>query len=107
MKKTLFLGAALCAVSLAPAFAATAIPGVKNVIVLINDGAGFTVYDATRLYLGAPLATDGVAFAKSAVSTFPLRSDSPTNNVPGTDAQAADTVYDSAKYWDTTPVAGP
>ena len=112
MKSKLLLGAALCLLPLSAAMAVTAatpvapLAGVKNVIVIINDGAGFTVYDATRLYLGAPLVTDGAGFSKTAVSTYPLRSDSTANNKPGTDAQAPDTVYDSAKFWDTTPVAG-
>lgn len=104
--------------------AAQAIPGVKNVIVLINDGAGPTVYDATRLYLGRALVTDGAAFRKTFVSTYPLREDGvpnsiystePTivngvtvnNNQPLTTNQQAAVVYNSAKFWDTTPVAGP
>lgn len=112
---------------IAPATAAlaadTAIPGVKNIIVIINDGGGPTVYDATRMYLGAPLVTDGAGFKTIYVSTYPLREDGvpnsvystePTfvggviqnNNFPIGNAQQAAVVYDSAKFWDTTPVAG-
>lgn len=103
---------------------AQAIPGVKNVIVIINDGGGPTVYDATRMYLGRPLVTDGATFKKIFVSTYPLREDAvpnsvystdPTivngvivnNNQPLTTNQQEAVVYSSARFWDTTPVAGP
>ncbi len=106
----------------APAVAA--IPGVKNIIVIINDGAGFTVYDATRLYQGGPLVTDGAGFKTASVSTFPIRPDAsagkvppspgnPTspadvdNNKPGSTSQDNRTVYDPNKFWDTTTLAGP
>ena len=103
------LGGALLAVaafSALPAAAAAPIPGVKNIIILINDGGGHTVYDAGRLFKGAPLVTDGAAFKKTSVSTYPLRPDSPTNNTPGSTVQDPATVYVPAKFWDTTPVAG-
>ena len=109
MRMKLLFGAALLATSaMAQAVVAgpTPIAGVKNVIVIINDGAGFTVYDASRLYTGAPLRTDGADFKRTAVSTYPLRPDSPTNNTPGSTVQDPNTVYNSAKFWDTRPVAG-
>lgn len=112
----LLIGAALCALSL-PAIATQApsgaqpIAGVKNIIILINDGAGFTVYDAGRMYNGKPLTTDGAGFVSTSVSTYPIRPDGPTaamnNNVPGSTVQDPRAVYDSASFWDTTPVAGP
>ncbi len=124
------------------------IPGVKNVIVLINDGGGYTVYDATRMFLGHGLSTDGAGWVSTGLSTFPLRQDGSGNvtcngntvvanrNLPFSDAakspanggrnqgagpttanptavypcaldQDANTVYSSAKFWNTTPVAGP
>jgi len=118
--KTLLLAASMFA---APAMAATPIVGVKNVILIINDGGGATTYEATRLYLGKPLVTDGAQFKKIYVSTYPLREDrlpnsvystEPTfvngvlqdNNTPLTDNQQAAVVYSSARFWDTTPVAG-
>lgn len=104
MKTKLLLGAALLAAPLA-AEAQTA-PPIRNVIVVVNDGGGPTVYDAARMYLGKRLVTDNPRFAKLWVSTYPLRPDSSTNNTPGTDAQDPSTVYDSAKFWDTTPKAG-
>ncbi len=108
MKTNYLLGAALLTLSVlaAPASAVSPIAGVKNIIVLINDGGGFTVYDAGRMFKGAPLVTDGAAFKKTAVSTYPLRPDSATNNTPGVTTQDPATVYDPAKFWNTTPVAG-
>ncbi len=124
--KTILLSATLMVspLALATSAAAQAIPGVKNVIVIINDGAGPTVYDATRMYLGKPLVTDSAAFKKIHVSTYPLREDrlpnsvystEPTfvggvlqdNNQPLTTRQQEAVVYSSARFWDTRPVAGP
>ncbi len=124
--KTILLSATLMVspLTLATNAAAQAIPGVKNVIVIINDGAGPTVYDAARLYLGRPLVTDGAAFKKIHISTYPLREDRFPNSIyssdPSFDAngvlldnnqpikldQQEAVVYTSARFWDTTPVAG-
>jgi alkaline phosphatase len=107
MKSKFRIGVAILALAATPALAdPAAIPGVKNIIIIINDGGGSTVYDATRMYLGKPLVTDGAAFRKTHVSTYPLRSDSTANNQPGSTVQDPATVYNSAKFWDTTPVAG-
>ncbi len=107
MKLKLMLAVAAVALAAGAGHAAPApIAGVKNIIVIINDGAGFTVYDAARMYNGAPLVTDGRGFSKSSLSTYPLRSDSSANNQPGTLAQAPDTVYVSSSFWDTRPVVG-
>ena len=102
MKTKLLLGAAL----LAAPFAADAqtVPPIRNVIVVINDGGGPTVYDAARMYKGARITTDNPRFTKLWVSTHPLRPDG--NNVPGSTVQDPTVVYDSAKFWDTTPKAG-
>ena len=123
--KTLLLTASFAALPLA-ACAATAptgptpIKGVKNIIVLINDGGGYTVYDATRLYNGRPLVTDGAAFKKVAVSTYPLRPDATAgfaapgdvnNNrpipAPAGLIQDPRSIYVSSKFWNTVPVPGP
>lgn len=104
MKSKFLLGAAL---AVAP-FAASAqtAPKIKNVIVVINDGGGPTVYDAYRMYKGKALTTDKAVFKKTWVSTYPLRSDGSVNNTPGTDEQDTSVVYNSQRYWNTTPVAG-
>jgi alkaline phosphatase len=107
MKTFLLLGTAILTLSATPAFAGAApIAGVKNIIIIINDGGGPTVYDATRMFLGKPLTTDGAGFKKTFVSTYPLRSDSTANNQPGSTVQDPAVIYDPAKYWDPTPVAG-
>ncbi len=126
MKTIYLLGAAAGALFATAAVAAptiAAIPGVKNIIVIINDGSGNTVYDAARMYKGAPLTTDGAGFRRVQLSTYPLREDRvpdsiyssdgtfingvlQDNNTPLGLAQQASVVYDTAKFWDTTPVAG-
>lgn len=108
MKFKLLLGAALLAVPLVAASAqqTPGVPKIKNVIVVVNDGGGPTVYDAFRMYKGKAPITDLNKFKKTFVSTFPLRPDSPTNNTPGVDEQDPSTVYQSDKFWDTTPVSG-
>jgi alkaline phosphatase len=105
MKTKLLLGAALLTAPFAAASAQPA-PKIKNVIVLVNDGGGPTVYDTLRIYNGSPLTTDRAFFKKTWVSTYPLRPDSSTNNTPSTDAQDPSSVYDSSKFWDTTIVSG-
>lgn len=106
MKMILMVGAAALAFA-APVFAASSgINGVKNIIVIVNDGGGSTVYDAARMYLGRPLVTDGAGFSKTFVSTFPLRPDSNANNQPGSLTQDPAAVYDTPKFWNVTPVAG-
>ncbi len=124
MKTMLLIGTALLSAQAARAATPVAIPGVKNVIVIINDGGGETVYDAARMYLGRPLVTDGAGFKKIHVATYPLREDGVPNSVYSTEptivngviqnnnfpilgrGQQAAVVYDTAKFWDRTPVAG-
>lgn len=103
MKRALLLGAAIAVLPISAAVAVTPIAGVKNIIIIVNDGGGYTVYDATRMYLGKPLVTDGAKFAKTSVSTYPLRIDTV---LPGSKVQDPNLVYSSAKFWDTVPVVG-
>ncbi|MBF7689033.1 alkaline phosphatase [Acinetobacter rathckeae] len=72
----------------------------KNIIVLINDGAGVGTWDATANWqYGGREKTPYANFpAKYAMTTYPLNtSKSPTNN--------SDSVvnYDPQQAWDTTP----
>jgi alkaline phosphatase len=108
MKSRFLLGAALVAAPFAAVSAdAQTAPKIKNVIVVVNDGGGPTVYDAYRMFKGKLPVTSTTKFKKTWVSTHPLRPDGTTNNTPGSDAQDPSVVYDSAKFWDTTPIAGP
>ena len=92
---------------------------VKNVIVMIADGAGYNTLEATRLYLkgladgdaragaaGKVLIADGASFTATAQSVYPL--DNRTTPVPGETglAQNPAVVYDPAKNYDFTPVSG-
>jgi alkaline phosphatase len=97
--------------------AAAMVSPVKNIIVMIADGAGFNTIEATRLYLegldaGDPrggvgsIVTDGPGFVASAQSTYPL--DVRTTPIEGAAGleQNPLTVYDPAQNYDATPVAG-
>ena len=87
---------------------------IKNVILMIADGAGANTLEATRLYLqglqpgdargGAvgSLVVDGPGFTSTMQSVYPLD----TRTVPGSDEQNPDVVYDPAQNYDATPVAG-
>jgi alkaline phosphatase len=79
---------------------------VKNIIVMIADGAGFNTLDATRFWTGAPLVLDGNGFLTTAMSVYPLRNS--TTPIPGPAGLAQDpnAVYSSASNYNTTPVAG-
>ncbi|KAB1069333.1 alkaline phosphatase [Methylobacterium planeticum] len=92
---------------------------IKNVIVMIADGAGFNTLQATRLYLqgladgdaragaaGKVLIADGPAFTATAQSVYPL--DNRTAPLPGGSglAQNPAVVYDPAKNYDFAPVSG-
>lgn len=98
--------------------ASTAGP-IKNVVVMIADGAGFNTLDTTRLYLqgladgdpragaaGKVLIADGQGFTATAQSVYPL--DNRTAPLPGEAglAQNPAVVYDPAKNYDFTPVSG-
>jgi alkaline phosphatase len=75
---------------------------IKNVIVMISDGAGYNTQQAVRYFTGAPLLMDGPGWTGVAQSTYPLR----TSTTPGSTLQDPNTVYDPAKAYDTTPVPG-
>lgn len=90
--------------SLAPAEATSQEPGPRNVIVMINDGAGWGTWDAAAYWQygsreGAPYADFPVRLA---MTTFPLNmSNQPTRD----DTQRIG--YDAAKAWDITAVPAP
>lgn len=78
---------------------------VKNVILMVSDGAGYNTWDATSMYQGRWDAAagksrqvyDGPGWFKIGCSTYPLN----TSTVPtGSGAQDKNVVYDVAKAWD-------
>ena len=105
MRKMLMLTllAACAAPTTTPASAA---PRIRNVIVMIADGAGHNTLAATRYWKGAPLAVDTGPWQRASMATYALR-DGPDEK-PGLGPLDQDKalVYDSARAWDTTPAAG-
>ena len=78
----------------------------KNVILMEADGSGANAIVGTGMFTGklGKQIFDGPPWVKSWISTYPLRTgDDPITGAAGL-AQDPDTVYDSAKNWDTTPV---
>ncbi|MDT7933641.1 MAG: alkaline phosphatase [Sphingomonadaceae bacterium] len=106
----LVLSAALAALAVTAAHAAPrprvakaapAAPRIRNVIVMISDGAGYNSIEATRLWTGKPLTVDDPRFLRAAMSTYPLTHGNDPR--PGPDGLKQDprAVYDSARSWDT------
>ncbi|MBB5876148.1 alkaline phosphatase [Xanthomonas sp. 3498] len=96
----LVIGLAGCQ-SVAPLQGTAANERPKNVIVMINDGAGWGTWDAAAYWQYG--SRDGAPYAdfpqRYGVTTFPLN----TSNQPtGDDAQSIG--YDPGKAWDTMPV---
>jgi alkaline phosphatase len=94
------------ATALAPRFASAE---VKNVILMISDGAGYNHWTAGSMYQGrwdaqrgrSTQVYDGDGWIEVACATYPLNlSETPLK----TDVQNAELVYDPAKAWD--PLAG-
>jgi alkaline phosphatase len=78
----------------------------KNIILMISDGTGTNTIAATGMYTGklGKQVFDADTWTKTYVSTYPLRTrESPIGGPRGL-AQDPETIYDSAKNWDTTPV---
>jgi alkaline phosphatase len=82
-----------------------ALAQVKNVILMIADGAGFNTWNATSMYQGkwdaangrSTQVYDGEGWVHLACSTYPLNSSkAPTND----EKQDENLVYDPAKAWD-------
>jgi len=82
-----------------PSFAAST-KGAKNVIVMINDGAGPGTWDATAYWqYGSREALPYADFLHYGMTTYPLN----TSRVPTRDP-ASLVGYDPEKAWDTTPI---
>lgn len=82
---------------------------VKNVILMVGDGAGFNCWDAASMYQGrwdrdagrSRQVYDGPGWIRLGCTTFPLNL---AKNPAGTGQQNPGLVYDPDKAWD--PVAG-
>jgi len=87
--------------ALSLAVSASASPeGPKNVIVMINDGAGWGTWDATAYWqYGSREALPYADFLHYGMTTYPLN----TSRVPTRDP-ASLVGYDPDQAWDTTPI---
>lgn len=79
----------------------------RSVIVLIADGGGYNTFLATSHYTGGEsdkvFASD--AWVRVSSATYPLRRQSKPVLGPDGLKQDPTVVYESAKAWDTTPIA--
>ena len=78
----------------------------KNVIYLVADGAGQTVYDSTAFFNGErALVERDDSWNKSFMSVFPYRRDVNANNLgtPGFTGQDPTLLYSSDQAWNTAP----
>lgn len=90
----------------ASALPAAAADKPKNIIVMIADGSGHNTLAATRFWEGAPLAVDTGPWQRASMATYALRDGPDVGDNADPLAQDPALIYDSAKAWDTTPVAG-
>jgi alkaline phosphatase len=72
---------------------------VKNIIVMISDGAGYNTHLAAEYWHGKKQPYDHPSFAKYPVATYNLRMSG-----PGDDTQDPALVYDTARAWDAAPL---
>lgn len=78
---------------------------VKNIILMVADGAGYNTLAATRFWRGAPLPTDSDEWVRASQATYGLRESAPTGPL-GPLEQDPELVYGSSRAWDITPVRG-
>ena len=76
------------------------VPAVKNVIVMIADGAGFTTLEAARYWTGELFLYDADDWTKYAMSTYTFGKSKDVKQ------QDPERIYDSKKAWNTKPVEG-
>jgi len=93
--------ALLLAAPLAPVVAAPAAQAPRNIIVMINDGAGWGTWDATAYwqYGSRDAAPYGTFPQRFGVTTYPLN----TSNQPTSDSSQTIS-YSAERAWDATPV---
>lgn len=78
----------------------------RNVILMVADGGGESVWVTTRLFTGQPLAVDDPSWARSWVATYALR---PVNRpIEGSAGLLQDpsVIYTPARAWDSAPCEG-
>ena len=78
----------------------------KNVIMMIADGSGYNMLQATRFWTGEPLAMDGPEWTTFAQATYALRRGRAFRRDLEPLAQDPGMLYDPARLYDPTPVPG-
>lgn len=78
----------------------------RNVIVMIADGSGYSMLQATRLWTGEPLAMDGPEWTKLAQATYALRAGRAFRSDLEPLTQDPGMRYDPQRHYSTTPVFG-
>jgi alkaline phosphatase len=92
-----------------PVFSGDSGPPIRNVILMVADGAGFNTWKAAEMYRGSTGREfyDEPGWKRCAVSTHALRrlAEVPVSARHAT-TQVPSFVYDPMRVWDFTPVAG-
>ena len=78
----------------------------RNIIILIADGAGYTMLDAVRFWSGKPLAMDGAEWTRLALGTHALRGGKAFRSELGALEQDPGMRYDPRRLYETTPIDG-
>lgn len=79
---------------------------VRNVIVMISDGAGYNTLAATRYWTGRPLAVDEADWQQGILATHALRGDAVPCDGHEPDEQHPEYEYNPQRNYDITPAAG-
>ncbi|QQE10106.1 alkaline phosphatase [Planctomycetota bacterium] len=93
----------LAAAAITTMIATDANAAVKNVILMVSDGAGYNTHLSTEYYTGSKAAYQNANWSQYATSTYNLRQGA--GSLDNND-QDPNLIYDPAKVWDTTPNAG-
>lgn len=81
-------------------------PAPENIIILIADGAGYNMLQATRSWSGEPLAMDGSEWTRLAQATYALRAGKSFRQDLEPLAQDPGMRYDPHRHYDTSPAHG-
>ena len=75
---------------------------VKNVIIMISDGAGYNTHLSTEYWHGKKQPYDNADFIKYTMTTYSLRKKGLFGPPPNNNSQDPAMVYDPVKAWDDT-----
>ena len=75
---------------------------VKNIIIMISDGAGYNTHLSTEYWQGGKQPYDNSDFIKFPMTTYSLREKGLLGAPPNNNSQDPALVYDPVKAWDDT-----